>query len=285
MSAPINWEELSDLEQLDILSRPDSEHRFMAFINVAYCDESEQHRPPGVFLVSGYLGRGPDWFELGRKWRAALKGKPFEAKGFHMSHCEAGKEPPYDTMSRQERDDHQHTFISIINDTPLWAYAIAVETAPYLAMDQDPAVKARRGDYAGKPYYLGFHHTIQRMALVLEQGHFPYSECITFVFDQQKEYEGKALALYNDAKQAPLDFVHRLGAIQFDERTSSVQLQASDIWAYESMRHFRDVKLLGLRERPQFDLLRSVRTPAQMELGFFDHTALQRLGKRVGWLL
>lgn len=282
----LNWERLPELEQFDLISRPDSEHRFMAVMNLAYCDESADPRSPPVYSVSGYLGRGPDWYELGRKWRRALAEEHLEADGFHMSKCEAGLEPPYQ-VSRDQRDYWQRKFIGIINETPLWGRAVCIETEPYLDLNAktDATVRARRGDYA-KPYYLAFQHAVESMAEVLERNDFPKGECITFVFDQQKEYQGKAKALYYSLQQdRRLSYTHRLGALTFDSRLAQEQLQAADILAYESMRFFRETKMKGqAKTRWQYDLLRSVRGPRTLELAYFDRAALNKLAKRVGWL-
>lgn len=279
----IAWDCLPEFEQFALFVHHFAgEHRFMALMNLAYCDESEDVREPPVFSVSGYLARAHDWYELGRLWRIALCEEGLENYGFHMSKCEAGAEAPYQ-VDRSRRDHLQRRFIDIINATPLWGYAVAIEIEPYKEIAEQ--VRAKRGDY-WKPYYLAFQHAVMRMAEVLDRGGFPKGECIAFVFDQQKEYEGRAKTLYESLKRSgDLRSVNRLGSLTFDDRFTTQQLQAADILAYESMRHFRQLKLKGQQQvRWQFDLLRSVRTAAQLEIRYFGRDQINKLAKKVGWL-
>ena len=269
------WDELSEFEQFAMLVHSDdSEHRFMALMNVAYCDESADSRPPRVFSVSGYLGRAPDWFDLGRRWGIALREEGLEKTGFHMAHCEAGLAAPYH-VSREERDRLQRRFIGIINDTPLWGYAVAIELDAYQEI-------VGRTDYK-KPYYIAFQYAVERMALVLEENHFRRGECIAFVFDQQQEHEGKAKSLYESLQSSDLKYVHRLGSLTFDSRFARLQLQAADVLAYESMRHFREGRLQGKGPRWQYRLLRSVRGRAKPEIRFFGRSQIETLAKRAVW--
>src|SRR5688572_25980717 len=79
------------------------ERRFMGLMNAGYCDESESTQNPPVYVVSGYLANGPHWFDLARKWRAALAEEGLSS--FHMAPCEAAaKNSPYEHMTREHRD-------------------------------------------------------------------------------------------------------------------------------------------------------------------------------------
>ena len=245
----------------------------MGLMNVAYCDESVDARTPRVFSVSGYLGRAPDWFDLERRWRIALREEALDATGFHMAPCEAGRKAPY-LVSREERDRLQRRFIGIITDTKLWGYAIAIEEEAYRRVVTGP----KAGDYT-KPYYLAFQAVIERMSLVLEQAQFPKSERVAFVFDQQQEYQGKAMALYEMLQQSTVNYGHRLGSLTFDNRFASLQLQAADVLAYESMRHFRGGRLQAKPTRWQFELLK----PSVTEVRFYSDSHIKKLATRAGW--
>jgi hypothetical protein len=55
------------------------------------------------------------------------------------------------------------------------------------------------GDFT-HPYFLAFQHNIEAMAKQMEDGGFPHDEPIAFVFDQQKEMEGRVKLLYDAVK-------------------------------------------------------------------------------------
>ena len=248
----IVWEHLSEFEQFSLLIHGfKGEHRFMGLMKIAYWMRAQMsgHRGLRFYAVSGYLGTAPDWYELGRRWQSALKAEGLATEGFHMSKCEA-KGPPYNMMDRHVRDCLQRRFIDIIKDTPLLGYASAIELEYYDEIIDD--IKSiRKGFY--KPYYLAFQATVERMSMVLEDAGLPRDECIAFVFDQHQEYQDKAKELYDSVKcSETLTYLHRLGSLTFDSRLSQLQLQAADIWAYESMRYIRDVKIKGGSARWQF---------------------------------
>lgn len=278
----INWESLTAFEQLALLVHPQtSEHRFMSLMNSAFCDESENHSEPAVYTVSGYMGRGPDWFELGRKWRTALAKKKLTEFGFHMAQCEAGLEPPYDGMSREYRNHLQQTFIEIINESHIWGYASAIELTRYNQIID--AIKKGREPGFHKAYYLAFQHQLEWCALELDRSGYPETECVAFVFDEQQEYQGNAKILYDSIKLGSNHkWARRLGSLTFDSDFAREELQAADVWAYESMRYIREVKVQGKEPRWQYKLLQGGLHPPNVKV--FGAPEIDILAKREGWL-
>ena len=72
------------------------------------------------------------------------------------------------------------------------------------------------------PYFLAFQHNIEAMCLRLDREGAPKNEPIAFVFDQQKEYDGRAKLLYDSIKHSKGDGItyrHRLGSISFDSHS------------------------------------------------------------------
>jgi hypothetical protein len=275
------WAEKSELEQLVMLLNPDSEHRFMGLINVAYCDESATHIAPTVYAISAYLGRGPDWWELGRKWRAALKDEGIE-RGFHMAAC-VNQRDEYKDMDGDRRMALQRRFIGLINETPLWAYAVAIELEPYnKLMDSLVALGKRRI----KPYELCFQHTLERLAYVLDEGGFRPGECISYVFDEHEEHEDSANVLYNALRKSNHPAAKRVGSLTFGNDRTIEQIQAADVWAWTSRANFRN-QHMSEPKRPepwQYTLLNSVREPLQMETKFFGKASLERLAADNAWV-
>lgn len=221
----------------------------------------------------------PDWFELGRRWQSALKAEGLTTTGFHMSKCEYGGDPPY-TMDRDARDRLQRRFIDIIIDTPLNGFSSAIEQAYYDEIIHD-IERNRKGFH--KPYYLAFQATVELMSMVLENARFPRDECIAFVFDQHQEHQGKAKEIYDSMKLSrTLSFRHRLGSLTFDSNLCRPQIQAADIWAYESMRYIRDVTIKGEQPRWQFDRLTGGK--AYHNIKVLDRQHIEELARLEGWI-
>jgi hypothetical protein len=221
----------------------------------AYSDESEDSR---CFAVSGLLGTLPNWVELGRLWESKLK--EFDLSEFHASKCEE-RLRPFERYEREVRDMFQREFYALIGRVEVWGFCTAVWRSAYKLRWKE--FESARSGTAGNfthPYFLAFQHSIEAMCLAVERGGFKRSEPIAFVFDQQKELEGRAKVLYDSIKYHPgsnIVYSHRLGSISFESRFAHVQLQAADVWAYESRKHVSNV-LIDHRqdaERWQYRLL------------------------------
>lgn len=279
-----DWSNLSELEQQARLPNPDSETQFMGVITVAYCDESEYHKTPGVYVVSGFLGRGPDWFELGRKWRLALKENGLDGVGFHMADCEnRQRDTPYGNMERLERDRLQRLFIDLINEAPIWGMATAIELDHWRSPEIAGPMKAALGPFS-KPYYQTFQHTVSWMADTVEAGGFPREDRIAFIFDKNKETQGKAKELYEGLGEADeVPNRHRLGYLAFEDDVHTVQLQAADIWAYEVQRHIRERKLSGGKLRWQWQHLHRG-NPMQRRVQIMEFDGIEGFAREQGWI-
>ena len=273
-SADVAWDGVSEFEQWVrfVVCPFPSEHQLMGLINVAYCDESETTGTGPVFTISALLATGPTWFELDRKWRAALVEEGLSDTGFHMVECE-NRSGAFEGMERFERDRLQQSLIEICNAHPLWSYAIAVKLDDYRPLQ--PKMDQKFGAIA-KPYYLGFRYMVQWLAELLDTNGFNPTECMSLVFDQHQEYQGRAKELYDATRESGAPPSHRMGSLTFSDRRTRPPLQAADIWAYESRAHVRNDLLLGTPVRWQFDLMRSVRGDREMEIRVLKLSALER---------
>jgi hypothetical protein len=246
----------------------------------AYCDESEDTRGQRrAYVVSGYLGRLPDWIELTRRWNIALRDEGLT--DFHMFKCEE-RQGQFANKERPERDRLQRRFIDILNskDLELHGYATGIELQRYDAILEK--IQRKRGEFA-KPYYLAFQHNIEIMAMVLEENKWPPHECVAFVFDQQQEYQGHAKELYDSlisGDPTALPYIHRLGSLTFDSRVRAIPLQAADIFAYESRRAIGEVKLNGQPERWQWRLLKG---SDRITVNLFTPSEIDELAAFEGW--
>ena len=268
-----------------LVHHPDSEHRLMAVMTVCFADESEYHLTPSTYVVSGLLGNAVEWYDLGIRWRRALKDKGLEAYGFHMSQCENGSEPPYNRMERPERYALQRTFIDIIQRSNLWGRATGIAQGRYNEADVKDAARAELGS-VHKPYYFCFNHTIQWIANEVEEaGEFPREERVAFIFDRQQEYQGNAKALYDEVLTQHIENKHRLGHLGFDERMNAVQLQAADVWAYESQRFLRATMLGETKCRWQFTRLAGDDSAtSRYRVKFLSSDGVETLARGRGWI-
>ena len=254
----------------------------MALMNIAYCDESEAPRIPRVYMVSGYLGSSLAWYDLRCRWQSALKEEGLLTTGFHMYECESGDSPPYDAMDLDVRRHLQRRFIDIIRDTQLWGFACAIELQYYNKII-DKIKLSRRNHY--DPYYLAFQYIVEEMSLALNDGGIPKGEVISFIFDQNQKHQDKAKDLYDSIKRSEtLTYIHRLGSLTFDSRLCQLPLQAADIWAYESMKHIREVKIIGRPVRWQYNHL--IRTGGRVhhhDIKVFERQTIEQLERLEGW--
>ena len=77
-----------------------------------------------------------------------------------------------------------------------------------------------------------------------------------------------------------LPYIHRLGPLVFDSRRRLIALQASDILAYENLRHVRQVVIGGEPERWQMTLLRS---SGQIKASLLGRESIDALAQEQRW--
>lgn len=251
-------------EFVQLIHGHDSKCRAAGLMIVAYCDESGDIREPAVYSVSGMLGMSREWIDLERRWKVMLKKHHLEATGFHMASCESGTKDPY-RLPRENRWQMQRDFIGVINDTPLFGYASAIDSRDF------PGIRAALAPenfaFKVKEYYPAFQYTVKWLATMLDSVGVRRAEKVAFIFDQQAEFQSNAKQVYDFIRdESEISYRHRLGSISFGDRRDILQLQAADVFAYESMRFVREVVIRGDAPRWQYDLLCSARQ--RDEIGF-----------------
>ncbi len=220
----------------------------MSFMICSYADESGDK---GVYSVSGLLGKLENFVELGRRWRASLLEEGIEE--FHAAKLE-NHLAPYDhpSFGRERRDHIQRKFIGLITGLPIWGFNAFVEIKSLGAHESELQPFMSHTE----PYTMAFRMLIEIMAVEIDDYKLR-NEPIAFVFDQQKQYEGKAKEMYDYlATDGNWPLAHRLGSIGFASRFDVVELQAADCWAYESRKYISDVTYSNFAERWQMSLFR-----------------------------
>jgi len=220
----------------------------MSFMICAYADESGDK---SIYSMSALLGKLSDFVELGRRWRRALQEESIPE--FHAAKLENHRRP-YDGSSfdADRRAYLQRKFIGLITELPIWGFATFVEIE---ALATNDTALARFMSHR-EPYTLSFRMAVEVMALEVD-GYRVKHEPIAFVFDQQKQYEGKANEIYDYlSTDGNWPLAYRLGSISFESRLHYVELQAADTWAYESRKFATDTAINKNPERWQMRLFK-----------------------------
>ena len=94
-----------------------------------------------------------------------------------------------------------------------------------------------------KPYFLSFNHVIfvaGQLLLDLDK-----RERLAAIFDESKEYQGRAKELWDDLKRQPVTklvpVAPRMGTLTHADSKQYAGLQAADILAHEARRYFMEV--------------------------------------------
>lgn len=225
----------------------------MGLMTVAFGDESDDTHNKRAYVVSGLLAPLPEWVELERLWRKALGEEHLTE--FHAAKCD-NRRKPFDVFDADQRARFQRIFYGIVSKLQIWGFAAAIELPAYREL-QD-VFDRNRPDYS-HPYFLAFQFALELMSSAVDKAGFDKDEVIHFVFDRQQQFQDRAKTFYDAVIERPGErtWTHRLGGLTFDSRLCHLQLQAADIFAYESRKWVSDVKLCGLPDsRWQWHVLR-----------------------------
>jgi len=84
--------------------------------------------------------------------------------------------------------------------------------------------------------FLVFQHTLESVCLGAEAP-------VSFVFDRQDQFRGRAVEIYNSiCTKSDLAFRDKLGGLDFQDKDKLRPLQLADYVAYEFYRHTVDVR-------------------------------------------
>jgi hypothetical protein len=208
---------------------------------IAGCDESEE--PNQAFCFAGYIASEAEWQRVERHWRKVLGRE--ELTEFKMADCVQGQGEFRDRerWPRERRDALQRELITVLASHELHGLVTAIDLVAYRAVAE--GIKARRraeklkeAHQYWRAYFLAFQHQVELIAVHVGT-EFPLAQKVTFRFDWQEEFQGRAQRLYADLmNDRSLDFTSRLGRLQFvDSKEGHVSVQAADLLAYEARRH------------------------------------------------
>lgn len=221
----------------------------------ARCDESYagDTRTTPIYVVAGFIGSTQQWEYFDSLWCESMRDLRVEALGCHASKCSTGAKP-YRAMSPQHRYDIQYRLIVDIVAAELYGAVAVSELAGYRSR------RAKFDDYLGKNWKkLNEPHLLavrQCVLLMFDVTRSERNEPVSFIFDQNKEFGGRAREWYQaiaKSRHEELQARTRLGPFIEGDRMKIVGLQAADMLAYAAFRHFSG------RPSWQWDALKSGR--------------------------
>lgn len=193
------------------------------------------------------------WRRVEDRWRTALDEEGIAA--FHSTDCENGY-GDFSEICRERRQDLQLKFLSIIANSDLRGYSSCILARHFSLFEE--RIKRRRGKY-WYPYFLVFQHLLEVCGRDAEK-HF--AGRVSFVFDRQKEFSGRAFEICNailDGRSTNVGRTHyrtRFGGVTFENKQEVLELQVADALAYESYRYATEVEYGINSPRWQFDVIR-----------------------------
>jgi hypothetical protein len=242
----------------------------------AYFDESGIHASAKVCLVAGIIADLRVCTNLAASWRNLLvryqvpyfhakeyaqRTGPFRPKEvkrigtFGLTHREY-------LWDDKKRFEFETDAISVINES-LWIQIVgcAVNQRDFFAFSLDErrwltggflsnTGKWKKQGAPTKPYFLAFRQTIMdavKFTQRVDVGGVPQGtgDIVHFVFDQQREYESSACAIFNNMKRAESSVKDRIGDIIFTSKTQALPLQVADFIAYEWYRNIEEALVQG----------------------------------------
>ena len=202
-----------------------------------YGDESGTHDETGieqgseVAIVAGFLARSEHWEIFTEKWVSVLD--EFSIPAFHMNEFvdPRGEEKtawPYKGWSREKCDEFVMRLVRVARDYTLLGFGGAVSVRDY-----DEVVPEHLKKDTQHPYHFAlqnlFDNVITTFADSLPLMLLPHEQ-VDFSFEQQDEFEKKALEMF--AKVKKRDHTNRLGSIAFVPKGLFRAHEAADLIAY-----------------------------------------------------
>ena len=214
-------------------------------------DDSGSHADSHNCVVAGYFGTVWEWHRFELRWKAILlryKVREFHAKRFWAS-VRGKPVGEYSGWRRRKLLEFLDRLLGVIESRKIYPFASGV-----LRSEWDKHNLAWRRVWTGatpkhptgapsKPIFLGFVTNVIRITSYCKPG-----TVVEFVFDRDKQAEGWAHFCFAGLKDVDPSITGHLGDLTFSDSDKAVQLQASDLIAYEA--HFWAREADGDGNRP-----------------------------------
>jgi len=204
----------------------------------ARCDESYDGNAATtpIYVVAGFIGTSDQWEFFDSLWDETMSELKIANIGLHASKCANGAKP-YNLMLPQKRREIQERMLTdilaaklpaCVSVSDLWGYRKRKDKfSRFLGKDQKKF---------NEPHILTLRNCVLLMLRATEDW---APESVAFVFDQNKEFGGRAREWHRaDTKNPNPKISHRLGPLVEDSRMKVLGLQAADLLAYAAFRHY-----------------------------------------------
>jgi Protein of unknown function (DUF3800) len=182
--------------------------------------------------LAGYLAPAAEWALVSSAWRQLLEQKGLTE--FKTRNCHAAEG---EFKGRNDRIETREAFFAVMDKANVDAFAVRIDMKTFDDVRNKLDSSIRPG--FNKAYLHGMSALLQFMTeLVRDQ---PKDELINFVFDEQDEFRGRALEVFEAIKRMSGIAIRseRLGSITFGNSRLLPPLQAADSLAYRVHRdHF-----------------------------------------------
>lgn len=208
---------------------------------MAYCDESysgDLKRTP-LYVLAGFCGPYERWSMFYDYWRATMRELRIESLGVHASKCANGAGPYQGMTSERRRELQYRLIVDIAASKPLMGFVAVVDTTGFNEHAERIRLDLGRDDAKYHvPHVMAMEICVELIAQVVED---VVQDRITFIFDQNKEFGGRAAKWHQMTRSRPLARHHlKLGELFHASRDSALGLQAADLLAYAAFRHYSD---------------------------------------------
>ena len=163
---------------------------------VAYCDESYGYgksagRP--YYVVAGYCARVQTWTTFEHYWNATMRELRIDTIGCHASKCANGAGPYAGMAPEQRREIQYRLIVDIAASRPMMGFVAPIDLLAW--RDHEERYRAELGtDHRkfGVPHIAAMNLCIELISQILEDVATPRNETISFVFDRNTEFGGRA---------------------------------------------------------------------------------------------
>lgn len=192
----------------------------------AYGDDSSDEKRERIFVVAAVMGYQEEWDKLEIKWLTRTNGKIF-----HATDCESGY-GDYRYIPKQERHNEYRDLISILVNSSLYGFGIAIDIDGYKNYHPDAMDDA--------PYFICFVRVISKLVKEAKK----LNKRVKFTFDINHKVQYNAAFLYENYI-VKRDEYKEYSQYMDDElgfaTSKSVGIQVADLYTREFMKHFNNL--------------------------------------------
>jgi hypothetical protein len=201
-----------------------------------YCDDSGTHSESDVAVAACYLAPVEQWSEFKRNWDEVNARESFGT--FHMADFVARKQqfkaPEWSDKAKRERTIR--SLINVIRTRVTIGFSAAVVKSDYdnIILNSKHAWKFEKNHYA---------FAVRACIAMVDKwrDRYKHTAPIQYVFDRMTKGKGDIDATFNTLLLGGTAALDRYGVFKdcwsFQDKEQVIQLQAADIWAWETYRY------------------------------------------------